>query len=114
GFRDQGAERLVLCGHVVDRELSAVRELMPSLRVVALTAAPDTLLERAGRRSRQKDIWLPGDDLFGRDDAYLREVVRHAATFEPEHADVVVETDGFTPADIAARITPLWPGATTS
>lgn len=114
GFRDQGAGRLVLCGHVDGHELSAVRELIPSIRVVALTAAPDTLLERAGRRSRQKDIWLPGDDLFGRDDAYLREVVRQAATFAPEHADLVVETDGLAPADIAARITPLWPGATTS
>ena len=114
GFRDQGAERLVLCGHVDGHELSAVREPMPSLSVVALTAAPDTLLERAGRRNRQKDIWLPGDDLFGRDDAYLREVVGQAATFEPEHADLVVETDGLTPADIATRITPLWPDATTS
>ena len=72
GFRGQGAERLVLCGHVDGHELSAVRDLMPALRVVALTAAPDTLLERARRRSRQKDVWLPGDDLFGRDDAYLR------------------------------------------
>jgi gluconate kinase len=114
GFRDQGAERLVLCAHVDGHELGAVRELMPSLRVVALTAAPDTLRERAGRRSRQKDIWLPGDDLFGRDEAYLREVVRQAATFEPEHADLVVETDSLTPADVGACITPLWPGATTS
>lgn len=114
GFRDQGAERLVVCGHVEGHELSAVRDLMPSLRVVALTAAPDTLLERARRRSRQKDIWLPGDDLFGRGSAYLSEVVRQAAIFEPEHADLVVGTDGLTPADIAARITPLWSGATTS
>lgn len=114
GFRHQGAERLVLCGHVDGHELSAVRDLMPSLRVVALTAAPDTLLERARRRSRQKDIWLPGDDLFGRGNAYLREVVRQAAIFQPEHADLVVETDGLTPAEIAARITPLWSGATRS
>jgi hypothetical protein len=114
GFRDQGAERLVLCGHVDGNELSAVRELMPSVGVVALTAGPDTLLERVRHRSRQKDIWLPGDDLFGRDDAYLREVVRLAATFETEHADAVVETDRLTPADLAARITPLWPDATAS
>jgi hypothetical protein len=87
---------------------------MPSLRVVALTAAPDSLLEPAGRRSRQKDNWLPGDDLFGRDEAYLAEVVRQAATFEPEHADLVVETDGLTPADIAARVAEVWPGATNS
>jgi len=97
GFRNQGAERLVLCGHADGYEVSAVRDLMPSLRVVALTAAPDTLLERARRRSRQKDIWLPGDDLFGRDDAYLHEVVGKAATFEPAHAALVVETDGLTP-----------------
>lgn len=113
GFRGQGAERLVLCGHVDGHELSAVRNLMPSLRVVALTAAPDTLLERAERRSRQKDIWLPGDDLFGRHDAYLREIVGKAAAFEPQLADVVVQTDDVTPADMAARITPLWPDTTT-
>jgi len=114
GFRSLGAERLVLCGHVDGHQLSAIRERVPSLRVVALTAAPDVLLERARRRSRQKDIWLPGDDLFGRDDTYLREVVRQAATFEPEHADLVAATDGLAPADLAARITSLWPGATTS
>lgn len=113
-FRNQGAERLVLCGHVGGHELSTVREVMPSLRVVALTAGPDSLLQRTRRRSRQKDIWLPGDDLFGRDDTYLCEVIRQAATFEPEHADLVVETDGLTPADIAARVTPLWPAATSS
>jgi gluconate kinase len=114
GFREQGAERLVLCGHVDGHELSALRELIPSLGVVALTAVADTLLERARQRSRHKDIWLPGDDLFGRDDAYLREVVRLAATFEAERADAVVETDGVMPADIAARITPLWHHATAS
>lgn len=113
GFRDQGAERLVLCGHVDGHELSAVRNVIPSLGVVALTAAPHTLLERAGRRSRQKDIWLAGDDLFGRDDAYLRAVVRQAATFEPEDTDLVVQTDDLTPAGIANRITPLWPRVTT-
>jgi hypothetical protein len=114
GFRDQGAERLVLCGHVDGHELSALRERLPRLRVAALTAAPDTLLERARRRSRHKDVWLPGDDLFGRDDAYLRELVRQAATFDSGHAELVVATDGLTPADIATRITRLWSGATTS
>lgn len=113
GFRDQGAERLVLCGHVDGHELNAVRNLMPSLCVVALTAAPDTLLERAERRSRQKDIWLPGDDLFGRHDAYLRAIVGKAAAFEPHVADVVVQTDNVTPAEMAARITPLWPDTNT-
>jgi hypothetical protein len=109
GFQDQGAGRLVLCGHVDGHELSAVRELMPSLRVVALTATPETLLERARRRSRHKDVWLPGDDLFGRDDTHLDEVVLHCATVEPDHADLAVATDSLTPLDIAARITPLWP-----
>lgn len=109
GFRKQGAERLVLCGHVDGHELKAVRDLVPSLRVAALTAAPDTLLERALRRRRHKDIWLPGDDLFGRDEAYVREVVSQTAAFEPEQADLVVATDGIPPAGVAARITPLWP-----
>jgi len=86
GFRAQGAERVVLCGHFDSHELRAVRELMPSLRVVALAAAPETLLDRASRRSRQKDIWLPGDDLFGGDDAFLRKVVHTAATFSPDNA----------------------------
>ena len=113
GFRDQGAARLVLCGHVDDHELGEVRALIPSIRVVALNAAPGTLLERARRRSQQKDIWLPGDDLFGRDDDYLREVVGRAAAFESNHADLVIETDGLTPAGVADRITPLWPGGTT-
>ena len=109
GFRKQGAERLVLCGHVDGNALRALRELAPLLRVVTLTAAPNTLLDRARRRSRQKDLWLPGDDLFGRDDTYLREVVREGATFEPGPADLVIETDALTPSDIAARARRLWP-----
>lgn len=108
GFRDQGAERLVLCGHFDGDDVSALRRLLPMLQVAALTAAPETLLDRARRRSRKKDIWLPGDDLFGRDEASLREIVRQAASFQPEAADVVVETDRLSPPDIAARIAPLW------
>lgn len=114
GFKNQGTERLVLCGHADGDDLRAVRDLLPSLRVIALTARTDTLLERARRRSRQKDVWLPGDDLFGRDEAHLREVVRDAASFEPDHADLVIETDGLAPAHIAETIAPLWPGATAS
>lgn len=113
GFMRQGAERLVLCGHVNGHDLSAVRTLLPPLRVAILTAPPETLLERAARRSRQKDIWLPGDDLFGSDDVYLRDVVNNAATFDSQHADIVIRTDGQAPSDIATRITPLWPGTTT-
>lgn len=109
GFRKQGAERLVLCGHLDGTEWSATRDLMPRLRVAALTAAPHTLLDRARRRSRQKDIWLPGDDLFGREETYLREVVGDAATFDPGSADLLIETDDLTPADIAACIAALWP-----
>jgi adenylylsulfate kinase-like enzyme len=109
GFRDQGAERLVLCGHADGHDLQVMRERIPSLRIAALTAATETLYERARRRSSQKDVWLPGDDLFGRDDAYLREVTRQAATFDTEHTDVVIETDNRTPAEIAEGITPLWP-----
>ena len=109
GFRNQGAERLVLCGHVGGHQLDAARELLPSLRVAALTAAPQTLLERAGRRSRLKDIWLPGDDLFGRGDAYVREIARQAASFEPGRADLLVGTDGRTPAEIAADVARCWP-----
>ena len=104
GFRNQGAERLVLCGHLDAHQLEAARELLPSLRVAALTAAPGTLLERARRRSRQKDLWLPGDDLFGRDEAYVKEVARRAALFDPGEPDLVVETDGRTPAEIAADV----------
>lgn len=114
GFQDQGAERLVLCGHADSHDLRVIRELIPSIRVAALTAEADTLLERARRRSRHKDVWLPGDDLFGRDDAHLRKVVRQAATFDTEHADVVIDSDGLTPADIAEGVTSLWPDATTS
>lgn len=109
GFRKQGADRLVLCGHLERDEVSAIRDRMPSLRVVALTAAPDTLLIRARRRSRLKDIWLPGDDLFGSGEVYLREVTRNAATFDPGGADLLIETDELTPDEIAARIAPLWP-----
>ena len=90
GFRAQGAERLVLCGHLGGKQLDPIRKLTPSLRVAALTATPDTLIERARRRRRQKDLWLPGDDLFGRDEAYLHEVVGQAATFDSEPADLVV------------------------
>jgi hypothetical protein len=111
GFRNQGARRLVLCGHVDRHELDALRDLVPSLRVVALTAAPATLLERAQRRSRLKDVWLPGDDLFGRDDAHLRDVVHQSGTIEPDQADRVIATDAVTPAEIAALVTPQWPDA---
>lgn len=109
GFRIQDAERLVLCGHLDDHEVSVVRDRLPSICVVALTAAPETLLARAERRRRHKDIWLPGDDLYGCDDAHLREVVSQAATFETRHADLVVNTDGLAPADIARHIAPHWP-----
>lgn len=114
GFRDNGAARLVLCGHLGGRELVAARELIPSLRVAALTAAPDTLLARARSRSRKKDIWLPGDDLFGRDDAYLRQVARHAEAFVPEPADLVVATDDLSALDVAAVVMRLLPDTTTS
>jgi gluconate kinase len=114
GFRNQGAERLVLCGNLDGRQTEGVRELIPSLRVVALTASPDTLLDRARHRSRHKDIWLPGDDLFRSDDTYVRRVAREAATFESGHADLLIETDCLTPTDIAARITPHWPGSITA
>lgn len=113
GFRTRGAERLVLCGHFGGKQLGPIRRLTPSLRVAALTAAPDTLIERARRRRRQKDLWLPGDDLFGRDDTYLDEVVGQAATFDAEPADLVVATDGHEPADIATRIRSLWTDAVT-
>lgn len=114
GFRDTGAARLVLCGHVDGPDLAAARQLIPSLRVAALTATQDTLLERARSRSRRKDIWLAGDDLFGRDDTYLRQVVGQAASFQAEQADLVVATEGLAPADIAALIAPLWPDAAPS
>jgi len=114
GLRDQGAERLVLCGHLDGRGVTAFRQLMPSLRVVALTAEPDTLLPRAARRRRHKDVWLPGDDLFGCDGDHLRDVVSQAATWQAERADLVVNTDGMMPNEIAARITPLWLEAGTS
>lgn len=107
GFRGQGAERLVLCGHVDDRVVVALRGLVSSLRVVALSATFDTLLERARRRRQHRGIELPGDDLFGRTDDHVREVVR---TVPPvlEDADLTVATDGLEPIDIAARISPLW------
>jgi hypothetical protein len=107
GFRAQGASRLVLCGHVDAVVLQALRAVLPSLRVAALAATPDTLLERARQRARHKDIWLPGDDLFGADDTYLREVVQRSSSHDLA-ADVRIATDGQAPADIAARITPLW------
>jgi hypothetical protein len=114
GFHAQGAERLVLCGHVDAAEMSAHRDLIPSLRVAALTAAPETLVARADQRRRHKELWLPGDDLYGADDRYVREVALQAATFEPGPADLVIDTDSLTPDQIAARITPYWPSAGTS
>ena len=114
GFRNHGAERLVLCGHLHGHELSVIRDRLPSICVVALTATPDTVLARAERRRRHNDLWLPGDDLYGCDDAHLGEIAVDAATFEPEHADVVINTDGLSPADIAARIAPCWPDRTSA
>lgn len=114
GFRNQGTERLVLCGHFDSDDLKAVRDVLPSLFVVALTATPETLLDRAGRRQRHKDIWLPGDDLYGCDDGYVRELLLHAAAFDAEDADLVISTDRVTPEDIAARIAPHWPSARTA
>jgi gluconate kinase len=109
GFRAQGAKRLVLCGHADDREVSTLRGLLPSLRVVALTATSDTLLERARWRREHRDIELPGDDLFGEGDDYLRDIVFASQTCLTEDADVTLGTDALQPVDIAARITPMWP-----
>ena len=114
GFRNQDTERLVVCGHVDDNDVSVVRELLPSICVVALTAAPDRLLARAERRRRHKDVWLPGDDLYGCDDADVCEIARRAEHFEIQHADLVINTDGLTPTHIARRITQRWPSATTA
>ena len=114
GFRAQRADRLVLCGHLDGDGLGAVRDVLPSLVVVALTATPETLHERARRRQRHKDVWLPGDDLHGCDDDHLREVLLQAATFDADGADLVVSTDGISPEDLAARIAPRWPGVGTA
>jgi hypothetical protein len=109
GFQAQGAERLVLCGHADAREVRALREPIPSLRVVSLTATPDTLLERARWRREHRDLELPGDDLFGASDAQLRDVVLASQTYVPQDADLTIGTDALQPVDIAARISQLWP-----
>ena len=114
GFRSQGTERLVLCGHLESDDLEGVRAVLPSLYVVALAAGPETLLDRARRRQRHKDVWLPGDDLYGCDDGYVRELLLQAAAFDAADADLVINTDGVAPEDIAARIAPHWPSAKTA
>jgi hypothetical protein len=108
GLRRQGAERLVLCGCVeTARNLDLYRRLIPSLRVVSLTAGYAAILERARRRTRRKEIWLPGDDLFGRAESELPAIARHSAAFKGEGADFVLQTDELTPTEVASRI-PCW------
>jgi hypothetical protein len=106
GFRRQGAQRLVLCGSVdTARDLTLYRQLIPSLRVVALTAGYDAILHRARRRTRRKEIWLPGDDLFGRAESELSSIAERSAAFAGEGADVVLLTDAVSPTEVASRIT---------
>jgi Mrp family chromosome partitioning ATPase len=105
GLSGGGAKRLVLCGLVEgDGDVGRYRDLFPSLHVVALTATYDTLLERARQRGRRKEIWLPGDDLFGRDDSELRAVAEQSASFTGDGADVVLPTDATSAADVASLI----------
>jgi chloramphenicol 3-O-phosphotransferase len=106
GFRRQGSERLVLCGCVEGLgNLDLYRRLIPSLHVVALTAGYDTILRRASQRTRRKEIWLPGDDLFGRAESDLPPLAEHSAAFTGEGADLVLLTDGLSPKEVASRIT---------
>lgn len=104
-FRRRGATRLVLCGGVgTAGEMDLYRRLFPSLHVVALTAAYRTILQRARSRARRKDIWLPGDDLFGRSEPELSAIAEQSRGFSTEGADVVVHTDGLDAGDVASRI----------
>jgi len=114
GFRAHGAERLVLCGHVNGEEIDAVRTVLRSITVVALTAGPETLRLRALRRRRHKEIWLPGDDLYGSGDDHVRQIVTSATGFDPSQADLVINTDHLTPAEIADVVTRAWRAATTT
>ena len=108
GFRRQGAERLVLCGTFDDApDLDRYRRLIPGLRIVALTARYPSILERAERRRVHKEIWLPGDDLFGREPADLPHLAVRSAAFTGEGADVILGTDGVDAAEVATRIS--WP-----
>ena len=109
GFRRRGVERLVLCGHAGDDEVRALRELFLSLHIGALSATADTLLDRARQRSRHRELSLPGEDLYGQSDDYLRNFVLDAQGLVPEGAGLIVETDALPPADIAAEIGRLWP-----
>ena len=106
GHRRQGAQRLVLCGNVESRaEVDAYRRAFPSLPVVALTAGYEALVARLRSRARRKEIWLPGDDLYGRPDPDLPAIAVAGAAFDPSDADLAIVTDDLTVADVAARIT---------
>ena len=84
--------------------------MLPSLHVVALTARYDTILHRARRRSRRKEICLAGDDLFGRPESELHQIAEESAAFAGEGADLVLQTGGLSPTQVASRVAP-WEAA---
>lgn len=92
-----------------DDELRALRQVFPSLHIAGLSATPDTLLERARRRALHRELSLPGEDLLGRSEDYLRSIVFATQTLVPDSADLIVETDAVAPDDIAVQIGALWP-----
>lgn len=113
GFARQGAVRLMLCGNVeTASDVDRYRTMLPSLHVVALTAGHDAILRRARQRRLRKEIWLPGDDLFGRPESELLSTVeRSMASFAStgsavERADERPPTDDLTAAEVACQITP--------
>ncbi|MEV1121717.1 hypothetical protein AB0I91_42235 [Actinosynnema sp. NPDC049800] len=92
-YRDAGARHLVVTGEVEDQ--------VPEAQLCWLHASHDQLVARLLLRGAGRGPAIPGDELRGLTEADLRRLA--VPTVAPA-ADLVVDTDGRAPVDVADEI----------
>ncbi|MGN6246024.1 MAG: hypothetical protein ACTHQ3_20435 [Motilibacteraceae bacterium] len=111
-FAAEGATHLVLAGAAESSEdVRAYREALSAtaMTVFRLRASREDLARRIHARGRGDGVRLPGDELVGRTDEALDAVAaeawrRQEGIDAAEIADVVLESSGVAPEDLACRV----------
>lgn len=104
GLRDVNTRRLVVSGDVRTYTIPGT-----TLTVCRLRAGPEQLTERVLARGRGEGAPIQGDELRGRDTAFLHEFARHAVAVaarldRDRPADLCVDTDGRTVAEVVESV----------